>query len=64
MASFDGVRRDLTPPTVAEVEMEYRYIMRRLFGPHPGADLWDTNQKFRDVRVYLPTRAWAAFQPS
>ena len=44
----------LKPPTVAEVETEYRYIMRRLFGPHPGEDLFDTDQMYRDVRTPIP----------
>ena len=41
----------LKPPTVAEVETEYRYSMRRLFGPHPGEDLFDTDQMYRDGRT-------------
>ena len=44
----------LKPPTVAEVETEYRYIMRRLFGPQPGEDLFDTDQMYRDVRTPIP----------
>ena len=44
----------LKPPTVAEVETEYRYIMRRLFGPQPGEDLFDTDQMYRDVRSPIP----------
>ena len=47
----------LKPPTVAEVETEYRYIMRRLFGPHPGEDLFDTDQMYRDVRSTMRARA-------